>query len=417
MPSILLSDNGVSSGSAGLKTTAASDGSLALQTTTAGGAATTAVTIDTSQNVGVGVTPSAWDSAWKAAQIGNTGFIAGRNNAERFYAGSNGYFNGTNWIYTTTGRATYYASNVGQHEWYTAASGTAGNAITFTQAMTLDASGQLGLGTTSPSDTIGYGRTLDIQGGLGAVIYLRDADAPTTQYAFFAYDGNDNGLKISNQNSSGYMRFSTAGSERARIDTSGNLLVGTTTALVSASTGRLNVQATTGVSAIYASSSSSFASAVVQIGCGTNSGTGWSILEGYSANSGADQFSVARFKVLGNGNVQNTNNSYGAISDVKLKENITDATPKLEKLNQVRVVNYNLIGNETKQLGVIAQELEQVFPSMVDETPDRDSEGNDLGTTTKAVKYSVFVPMLIKAIQEQQALITQLTARLDAANL
>jgi hypothetical protein len=51
MPSIILSDNGVSSGSAGLKSTAASDGSLALQTTTAGGTATTAVSIDTSQNV------------------------------------------------------------------------------------------------------------------------------------------------------------------------------------------------------------------------------------------------------------------------------------------------------------------------------------------------------------------------------
>jgi hypothetical protein len=51
MPSIILSDNGVSSGSAGLKTTAASDGALVLQTSTSGGAATTAVTIDTSQNV------------------------------------------------------------------------------------------------------------------------------------------------------------------------------------------------------------------------------------------------------------------------------------------------------------------------------------------------------------------------------
>ncbi len=55
MPSFITSDNGVSSGSAGLKTTAASDGALALQTTTAGGTATTAVTLDTSQNVLVGM--------------------------------------------------------------------------------------------------------------------------------------------------------------------------------------------------------------------------------------------------------------------------------------------------------------------------------------------------------------------------
>jgi hypothetical protein len=55
MPSILLSDNGVSSGSAGLKTTASNDGALALQTTTAGGTATNAVLVDNTQNVLVGM--------------------------------------------------------------------------------------------------------------------------------------------------------------------------------------------------------------------------------------------------------------------------------------------------------------------------------------------------------------------------
>jgi hypothetical protein len=124
---------------------------------------------------------------------------------------------------------------------------------------------------------------------------------------------------------------------------------------------------------------------------------------------------TTQIQILGNGNIQNTNNSYGAISDIKRKENITDATPKLEKLNQVRVVNFNMIGEEQKQLGVIAQELEQVFPSMIEETPDRDVEGNDLGTTTKSVKYSVFVPMLIKAIQELKAEVDSLKAQINGA--
>ena len=115
-----------------------------------------------------------------------------------------------------------------------------------------------------------------------------------------------------------------------------------------------------------------------------------------------------RIYIYGNGNIQNTNGSYGAFSDVKLKENIVDATPKLADLMQVRVRNYNLKSDPTlKQIGVVAQELETIFPALVDESPDRDEEGNTLETTTKSVKYSVFVPMLIKAIQEQQALITQ----------
>jgi len=133
------------------------------------------------------------------------------------------------------------------------------------------------------------------------------------------------------------------------------------------------------------------------------------LIRGYS-NTSTNVFFVA-----GNGNVTNTNNSYGAISDVKLKENIVDATPKLADLMKVQIRQYNLKAEQThKQIGVIAQEIEQVFPAMVEETPDRDEKGNDLGTTTKSVKYSVFVPMLVKAMQEQQALIESLTTRLAA---
>ena len=227
MPSIILSDNGVSSGNAGLKSTAASDGALALQTTTSGGAATTAITIDTSQNVSVGRTPGV------------------RNGFDVYYAN-------TDCINSSTG----------------AAAGTSRSLYT--------------------------------------------------------------------------------GWYSATISTSGTL----------------------------------------------------------------------SFNVTSNGNVTNTNNSYGPISDIKLKENIVDATPKLDDLMKVRIVNYNLKANlgyeNHKQIGVIAQELEQVFAGLVDESPDKDVDGNDLGTTTKSVKMTVFIPMLIKAIQEQQALIDTLTSRLTA---
>jgi hypothetical protein len=145
--------------------------------------------------------------------------------------------------------------------------------------------------------------------------------------------------------------------------------------------------------------------------------------------------SGAKCVIFSNGNIQNSNNSYGAFSDIKLKENIQDATPKLEDLLKVKIRNYNLIGEETKQIGVIAQELEEVFPGLVDESedfeevevPQLDEEGNEVlneegevvttkervskGTTTKSVKYSVFVPMLIKAIQELKAEIDSLKTK------
>jgi hypothetical protein len=142
-------------------------------------------------------------------------------------------------------------------------------------------------------------------------------------------------------------------------------------------------------------------------------------LRGYSLNGGFPD----RIQIANSGNVTNANNSYGAISDIKLKENITDASPKLEDLLKVKIRNYNLIGDDKKQIGVIAQELEQVFPSMIEETEDfkqievTDEEGNttsenqSLGTFTKSVKYSVFVPMLIKAIQELEARVKELEAK------
>jgi hypothetical protein len=111
-------------------------------------------------------------------------------------------------------------------------------------------------------------------------------------------------------------------------------------------------------------------------------------------------------------------NNYGTYSDVKLKNNIVDATPKLNDLLQLKVRNFNFKDEpEQKHIGFIAQELETVFPGLVEESQDRGSDGEILETTTKTIKTSVLVPMLIKAMQEQQAIIETLKARLDAAGL
>jgi hypothetical protein len=111
-------------------------------------------------NVGIGVTPSAWGSTYKALQI-NYSAIWGNpaNTTIRF--STNTYNNGTNFIYLTSNYATYYSQDTGSHIWYNAPSGTAGNTITFTQAMTLDANGSLGLGTTSLTGiSLGIGKTI-----------------------------------------------------------------------------------------------------------------------------------------------------------------------------------------------------------------------------------------------------------------
>lgn len=112
---------------------------------------------------------------------------------------------------------------------------------------------------------------------------------------------------------------------------------------------------------------------------------------------------AGEFRVKGDGDLENTNNSYGAISDEILKENIADASPKLEKLKQVQIKTFNLIDHDLKQIGVIAQDLENVFPSLV--------KDNDDGY--KTVKYSVFVPILIKAMQELEQQVADLSEQVQ----
>jgi len=115
--------------------------------------------IDSAGNVGVGVTPSAWASG---------GFIELINSRAISFAGTagdyitNAFYDGS-WKYKTTGAVSRYRQDTGQHIWYNAASGTAGNAITFTQAMTLDALGNLLVGLTAAGTTAA--KTIQIANG------------------------------------------------------------------------------------------------------------------------------------------------------------------------------------------------------------------------------------------------------------
>lgn len=265
-----------------------------------------------------------------------------------------------------------------------------------TERMRITSGGLVGIGTTSP------GQRFHVDGGR-STFYSQDNYAVGVGNASGALGGwiGSPALNVISFSEPG-------GAERMRITSSGNLLVGGTTATAK----NYTTQTANAIALGAENQVGSFTSTVFQTGAyGTAAGTGFRHIQ--CLGSGAQTV----FQVLGNGNAQNTNNSYGAVSDVKLKENIVDATPKLAGLMQVQVRNYNMIGDTTKQIGVVAQELEAVFPAMVDETTDRDKEGNDLGTTTKSVKYSVFVPMLIKAIQEQQAIIEDMKTRLAAAGI
>jgi hypothetical protein len=140
------------------------------------------------------------------------------------------------------------------------------------------------------------------------------------------------------------------------------------------------------------------------------------------ANAGAYHFvgsisgSGLQFTVDADGDVKNTNNSYGSISDIKLKQDVVDAASQWDDIKALRVRKYRFKRNPDAalQIGLVAQEAEAVSPGLVEETADRDEEGDDLGTTTKSVKYSVLYMKAVKALQEAMTRIEQLEAKVAA---
>jgi hypothetical protein len=223
--------------------------------------------LDASGNLGLGVTPSAWISTAKAFQLNNTASLFAPS-SEAILA-NNCYVNSAdNNIYITSNYSTQYRQVNGQHIWYQAPSGTAGNAISFTQAMTLDASGRLGIGTTSPQQklsVVGSGifgsdktggssyLTLTLAGGVSdtreiGYVYNAAASREVGSKISFVGDGNSGG------NQGGYMTFSTstAGdasiSERMRITSGGLVGIGSsnplTTLQINASTPTIRLEET-----------------------------------------------------------------------------------------------------------------------------------------------------------------------------
>jgi hypothetical protein len=131
---------------------------------------------------------------------------------------ANVYFDGSN-RYISTAAASRYEQNAGSHRWFAAASGTAGNAITFTQAMTLDASGNLGVGTTTPTNFAGY-RTIETFGSTGG--YFRASNG--TQIGELYVTGTGTFLGSGSNHPLIWIINSI---ERWRLNTSGHFLAGT----------------------------------------------------------------------------------------------------------------------------------------------------------------------------------------------
>jgi len=171
--------------------------------------------------VGIGVTPKAW-SVYNAIQIGEGALAGGEATAYGTSLSSNAYFDGS-WKYLTTDEASEYKMSNGVHAFRIAASGSADSAISWTTAMTIDNSGNVGIG----DNTFAAGK-LRVYDSSGNHVWLKGRASDGTSSVSFRNNADNtyNGrIQVAD---TGGMLFQVAGSTRATIDASGNLLVGKT---------------------------------------------------------------------------------------------------------------------------------------------------------------------------------------------
>jgi hypothetical protein len=268
------------------------------------------------------------------------------------------------------------------------AADTIGFAEGGTEAMRIDSSGDVGIGTTA-SFTSGNG--LEIQ--RAGVATLRCDNSTASSAGEFRADATGTaidcrGLEV--------FRVLTGGSERMRIDSTGNVSIGTTDqgyklGIISSSTA-------TPPLAIRSTAASDAGTALLRIMKFTNTNTTSQIfmqfvIDANNTNSG---------QINANGASQA---AFGSFSDIRLKKNIENLPNQLNNILNLRPVEFDFKDDSGHQIGFIAQEMEQVYPDVV-------GVGQDEMLTITG--WSKTEARLVKAIQEQQAIIEQLKARLTA---
>jgi hypothetical protein len=212
--------------------------------TSSTGATIERLRIDSTGNVGIGVTPSAWSASYVGLQIGgSTSIWTDKAAGLRTFISTNLFFDGTNRKYIATGASSEYLQGTdGSHVWYSAASGSAGSNITFTERLRIDSSGNVGIGTASPSALLhvsGSGATaVKINGGTsanqGPFLKFQKNSTDTlilgVASAILGGGSTSNDSMIYTEGTNNTIFYNNA-AERLRIDSSGNVGIGTASPL------------------------------------------------------------------------------------------------------------------------------------------------------------------------------------------
>jgi len=452
--------------SSGLATSAIScsrTGDINFITNTSSGNGQTRMTIDSSGNVGLGVTPSAWGSGEKAFQILGTtyggGIFASGNNIGTI-VGANAYWDGSGYKRINAVPVSLIQFSGGNTYFYRDGTGAADSAVSLTASMVIDSSGNVGIGTTSPDQTLHVhkGSAGTVSSHASSVLTLENSTTgilqfltPNTNSQQIRFgDPQDNGAGIIQyDHATSVMQFNVNGPERMRIDSSGNVGIGTTNPSFNSGSGleisrsntcTLRVENTgTGPSSaeFFAGNNKTVIGSTsnVHTEFRTNSvermriDTSGDLLIGrtstgasasdhglqlygtgyiYIFSSGSGNNDVIRVYDSG-GNLNaaiDADGDYHDLSDAKYKENIAPSKRGLSDIMGLNVVSFDWNNKDRHETsGFIAQEMEQAIPELVAKNKD---------TGDLSIKTNNLIPMLTKALQEAVTRIETLEAEVAA---
>ena len=360
---------------------------------------------DASQNLGLGVTPSAW-SSFRAIDFQYNGSIQAYSSGG-FGLAYNAWFNGGSWIAKSTGSSCKFGlDSNGAFSWQQLASVTNNTGFTYNTAMTLTSGGALQLGTTQTTVSSNLLMVGTMVGSTAGVARIGSNDQNLDVLALTNWSGSttNNGVRMSFDNSgrggftiggsSGSNNFDicrTWGTPDVRIDSSGNLLVGVTTATQPDQNFAQfrNIGGPSGVNCMS---------------IGHVSGTSSGVQYAYFVYGGGAIGSISQ-----NGT---TAVAYNTSSDYRLKHDIAPMTGALARVAALKPVTYKWNADNSDAEGFIAHELAEVCPHAV--TGEKDAVDEDGNPKYQGIDTSFLVATLTAAIQEQQAIIEQLQADVAA---
>jgi hypothetical protein len=362
-----------------------------------------------SLNVGIGTTLSSWGSNVTSLELpyGVSFYAWNASAVPQLYLNANAYFDGSNFKYKVSGQlASQYYQYGGQHIFYTAPSGTAGNNITFTPALTIASTGAATFSSTvdatqgnfTSAPSIGGYQVKSVSNSSGNTSYGGVLVINSTGKGGYLTCG-DNSSTTWYGAQAGYVTLAgTAGAGmKFRVDadddkgmmifpTTGNITMGTIYDL--------------GYELNLYSSDLANTKGTLSMRNGANNAGGYFVL--FQNNSGGTAGVISQ--------TGSTTINYGASSDYRLKEDLKDFTG-LDKVSAIKVYDFKWKDEDLRAYGTMAHELQEIIPTAVN--GNKDEINKDGSIKTQQVDYSKLVPILVKAIQELKAQNDALQSRIE----